>query len=96
MEILRTSEADAAEILGGIADYPSGSRVVTIAAGDGADDQELRVHMVDSGSVDSGSVDTADTNAPVVVFLHGNPSWSYIWRHQISKTAHPVPRSHGR
>ena len=48
MEILRTSESDAAAILDGIADYPSGSRFVSIPAGDGADDQELRVHMVDS------------------------------------------------
>lgn len=85
MEILRTSEADAAEIRGGIADYPSGSRFVTIPAGDGADDdQTLRVHLIDSHSVDSDSVDAGDANAPVVVFMHGNPSWSYIWRHQIA------------
>ena len=73
MEILRTSDADAAEILAGIADYPDGSRFVTIPAG-GDTDQELRVHLVDTGAV----------GAPVVVFLHGNPSWSYIWRHQIA------------
>jgi len=73
MEILRTSDADAAELLAGIADYPDGSRFVTIAAG-GDTDQELRVHLVDTGAV----------GAPVVVFLHGNPSWSYIWRHQIA------------
>ena len=80
MNILRTSEADATEILNSIADYPSGSRFVSIPAGDGADDgRDLRVHMVDSDSVDTG-----DANTPVVVFLHGNPSWSYIWRHQIA------------
>ena len=73
MEILRTSEADAAEILRGINDYPNGSRFVTVPAGD-SDGQDLRVHLVDAG----------DANAPVVVFLHGNPSWSYIWRHQIA------------
>ncbi len=71
MEILRTTEAVAAEILDGIADYPTGSRFVTIPAGDV---QDLRMHLVDAG----------DADAPVVVFLHGNPSWSYIWRHQIA------------
>ncbi len=75
MEILRTSEAEAAKILGGIADYPSGSRFVSIPAdSDQADGPNLNVHLVESG----------DANAPVVVFLHGNPSWSYIWRHQIT------------
>jgi haloalkane dehalogenase len=73
MEILRISEADAADILRGIDDYPSGSRFVEVAAGDDAG-QRLRVHLVDAG----------DADAPVIVFLHGNPSWSYIWRHQIA------------
>lgn len=53
-----------------IADYPTQRRYVAIPAGDG---QELRVHLVDAG----------DAGAPAVVFLHGNPSWSYLWRHQI-------------
>ena len=75
MEILRASEADAAEILASIADYPRGSRFVTVPAGADEDaGQDLRVHLVDAGEV----------GAPVVVFLHGNPSWSYIWRHQIA------------
>lgn len=54
----------------GLADYPTERRWIEIPAGDG---QHLRVHLVDTGP----------TDAPVVVFLHGNPSWSYIWRHQI-------------
>ena len=82
MEILRTSEAVAAEILGGITDYPTGSRFITIPAAAEPDGQDLRVHLVDSGGIDAG-----DANAPVVVFLHGNPSWSYIWRHQIAAAA---------
>jgi haloalkane dehalogenase len=55
----------------GLADYPSERRYVQVPSGDG---QELRVHLVDVG----------DPDAPPVVFLHGNPSWSYLWRHQIS------------
>jgi haloalkane dehalogenase len=70
MRFLRTPEQQAGEILAGIAGYPAGSRFVSIPSGDG---QDLRVHLVDAGPAD----------APVVVFLHGNPSWSYIWRHQI-------------
>jgi len=55
----------------GLPGYPSDRRYVTIPAGDGRD---LRVHLVDAG----------ERGAPVVVLLHGNPSWSYIWRHQIA------------
>ncbi len=53
-----------------VAGYPTERRYVEIPSGGG---QRLRVHLVDAG----------DPEAPVVVFLHGNPSWSYIWRHQI-------------
>jgi hypothetical protein len=53
MEILRMSEADAAEILGSIADYPIGRRFLAIPADDGAaGGQELRVHLVDAGDAD--------------------------------------------
>ncbi len=59
----------------GVADdlpgYPTDRRYISIPAGDG---QDLRVHLVDAG----------DPDAPVVVFLHGNPSWSYLWRHPIA------------
>ena len=51
-------------------DYPTNRRYVSVPSGDG---QDLRVHLVDAG----------DLAAPPVVFLHGNPSWSYLWRHQI-------------
>ena len=44
------------------------------AAGGAGENQELRVHLVDAGNA----------GAPVVVFLHGNPSRSYMWRHQIA------------
>jgi haloalkane dehalogenase len=55
----------------GLAGYPTERRYVEVPAGDG---QQLRVHLVDAGPAD----------APVLVFLHGNPSWSYIWRHPIA------------
>jgi len=50
--------------------YPTERRYVEVPAGDG---QMLRIHLVDAGNQD----------APAVVFLHGNPSWSFLWRHQI-------------
>lgn len=78
MSVLRTSEAEAVEILAGIADYPTERRFATIPSGlspvEEGGSLELRVHLVDAGPAD----------APVIVFLHGNPSWSYIWRHQIA------------
>jgi len=29
-------------------------------------------------------VDEGPKNAPVILFLHGNPTWSFIWRHAIN------------
>ena len=58
----------------GLADYPTERRFVEIPAGDG---QQLRVHLVDAG----------DPEAPVVVFLHGNPSWSFLWRSLLAAAA---------
>ena len=66
-----SSPADAVD---GLPGYPTERRYVSIPAGDG---QQLRVHLIDTGPAD----------APVVVMLHGNPSWSYIWRHQIGPVA---------
>ncbi len=57
-----------------LADYPFASHYVAVPDGAGG---TLRVHYVDEGPRD----------APAVVFLHGNPSWSYIWRRQIAAVA---------
>ncbi|MCP3938184.1 MAG: alpha/beta fold hydrolase, partial [Actinomycetia bacterium] len=56
--------------LDGLVGYPAERRYVEIPAGDG---QALRFHMVDVNP----------EAERVVVFLHGNPSWSWIWRRQI-------------
>ncbi len=69
MRILHSPD-DAIDGLGG---YPAERRLVEIPSGDG---QRLRVHLVDANPVGSSP-------APVVVMLHGNPSWSYLWRHQV-------------
>ena len=54
----------------GLPDYDFERCYVTVPSGDG---EELRIHLVDHGP----------SGGHPVVFLHGNPSWSYIWRHQI-------------
>lgn len=72
MEILRSPD----DAVDGLPGYPSDRRRVEIPAGDG---QTLRVHLVD--------VNRSGDDAPVVVMLHGNPSWSYLWRHQIGPVA---------
>lgn len=51
-------------------DYPFEPHYVEIPDGDGA---TLRVHVVDEGPRDA---------APVVL-LHGEPSWSYLYRRMI-------------
>jgi len=71
MQILRAPDS-ASNAVDALADYPSERRWVEIPAGDG---QSLRVHLVDTNPDDA---------LPVVVMLHGNPSWSYIWRNQIA------------
>ena len=51
-------------------DYPFAPHYVDIADGDGG---TLRVHYVDEGPSDA---------APVLL-MHGEPSWSYLYRHMI-------------
>jgi len=51
-------------------DYPFEPHYLDIPDGDGG---TLRVHHIDEGEPD----------APVVLLLHGEPSWSYLYRHMI-------------
>jgi haloalkane dehalogenase len=50
--------------------YPFAPHYTTIDAGDGT---PLRIHCVDEGPRDA---------APILL-MHGNPSWSYLYRHMI-------------
>ncbi|MGI9594907.1 MAG: alpha/beta fold hydrolase, partial [Acidimicrobiales bacterium] len=72
MKILRSPD----DAIDGLAGYPTERRRVEIPAGDGGSrsrSSTLRVHFVDTNP-------DADS---VVVVLHGNPSWSWIWRRQV-------------
>jgi haloalkane dehalogenase len=53
-------------------DFPFTPRYVSVPAADGSGD-ELRVHYLDEGS----------STAPPVLLMHGEPSWSYLYRLMI-------------
>jgi haloalkane dehalogenase len=71
MQVLRTPDSRFANI----ADFPFVPNFAEIA--DPADGTRLRVHYIDEGPLD----------APVVLMLHGEPSWSYLYRHMIGPVA---------
>ncbi len=59
-------------------EYPFESRFISVPIDPGTDSSEtLRIHYIEAGPKDGQPV----------VFLHGNPSWSYLWRRSIQATA---------
>ena len=52
----------------GLADYPFAPNYLQVG-----EDQSLRLHYLDEGPADA---------APVLC-LHGEPTWSYLYRHMI-------------
>ena len=61
-----------------LADYPFESKFLSVPADPESDSgRTLRIHYVEAGPVDGRTV----------VFLHGNPSWSYLWRTSIQAVA---------
>lgn len=71
MKVLRTPDAAFAAVT----DFPFAPRYAEIT--DAHDGTALRVHYVDEGPRD----------APVVLMMHGEPSWSYLYRHMIGPVA---------
>lgn len=70
MEVLRTPD----ECFEGLEGFPWTPHYVEVPAGDAAaPGQTLRLAYLDEGPRD----------APVVLLLHGEPSWSYLYRHMI-------------
>src|SRR5437870_3435143 len=68
MHALRTPDERFAELPG----YPWPPHYVEVDAGDGSGDR-LRVHYVDDGP----------SGGATVLLLHGEPSWSYLYRKMI-------------
>jgi len=68
VKVLRTPDAAFA----GIADFPFAPHYLEITDPD--DGTKLRVHYVDEGPRD----------APIVLMMHGEPSWCYLYRHMIA------------
>ena len=58
------------ECFEGLADYPFAPHYTTIQTHDGND---LRIHHLDEGPADG----------PLVLCMHGQPVWSYLYRHVI-------------
>jgi haloalkane dehalogenase len=67
MDAVRTPDERFADL----PDYPFAPHYLDVPSGDGS--EPLRVHYVDEGAHD----------APLVLLLHGEPSWSYLYRHMI-------------
>jgi haloalkane dehalogenase len=67
LKVLRTPDAAFA----GIDDFPYAPHYAEIA--DPQDGTRLRLHYIDEGPRD----------APIVLMMHGEPSWCYLYRHMI-------------
>jgi haloalkane dehalogenase len=68
MDVLRTPD----ERFGQLPDFPFAPHYVTVPRGDGTGD--LRMHHLDEGPADAPET---------VLLLHGEPSWSYLYRSMI-------------
>lgn len=68
MKVLRTPEA----AFEGITDYPFAPHYLDVT--DAESGTNLRVHYVDEGPRD----------APVILMMHGEPSWSYLYRKMVA------------
>ncbi len=71
MKVLRTPDS----AFDTIPDFPFAPRYAEI--GDARDGTTLRVRYIDEGPRD----------APVVLMMHGEPTWSYLYRHMIGPVA---------
>ena len=67
MDLLRTPD----ECFERLPDFPFTPHYVEVSSGDG--DGTLRIHYLDEGP----------TDAPTVLLLHGEPTWSYLYRKMI-------------
>jgi haloalkane dehalogenase len=69
MDVIRTPDARFEDL----PDYPFEPHYALLPTADNGRDAEVRVHYLDEGPADA---------APVLL-MHGEPSWSYLYRHMI-------------
>jgi haloalkane dehalogenase len=69
MEALRTPD----DRFDNLPEFPFAPRYVDVDAGEGAGSAKLRVHYLDEGPA----------SAPVVLLMHGEPSWCFLYRKMI-------------
>ena len=68
-----------AERFAGLHDYPFTPHFATVKLGD-ASNMRLRMHYIDERPADP-----AKSSGETILLLHGNPSWSYLYRHVIPR-----------
>jgi len=68
VKVLRTPD----ECFEGLADFDFGPRYAAVPSGEGK--ERIRVHYVDEGPA---------TAAETILLLHGEPSWSYLYRRMV-------------
>ncbi|CAN5913141.1 haloalkane dehalogenase [soil metagenome] len=78
MDVLRTPD----ERFDGLSDFAVEPSYATVTAADAGAPDELRMAYIDTGPSDA---------APVVL-LHGEPTWSYLYRHMVGVLADAGPR----
>lgn len=74
MDVLRTP----GERFEALVDWPYEPHYTSVRAGGGASGPELRIAHAEAG---------AGTTGETVVLMHGEPSWSYLYRHMIQPIA---------
>ncbi len=74
VQVLRTPD----DRFAGLPGFPFEPHYVEVDAGDGSGDR-LRVHYLDERPADGGAAASGET----VLLLHGEPSWSYLYRTMI-------------
>jgi haloalkane dehalogenase len=81
MKVLRTSD----ERFDSLPGYDFEPHYVDVPSGDGSG-ETLRVHYLDEGpesAGSSGAPGASSESAQVVLLLHGEPSWSYLYRKMV-------------
>jgi cis-3-alkyl-4-acyloxetan-2-one decarboxylase len=59
--------------------------MTTVLNGDFQGTFPYEPRFLSAGDIELHYVDEGPPDAPALLFVHGNPTWSYLWRHQIAE-----------